>query len=197
METPPADILEFWYGADPAHPLQNQPRWWKKDPEFDRMVARKFEPTLQRAAQGELESWNQTPRDCLAYIILLDQFSRNIYRDTPAAFAQDERALAAGVQGQERGIDLQLTPVERWFFYMPMMHSENREMQRRSVETFRKLAEEAPEELKKTLTGGYQYAVQHAQIIERFGRFPHRNAILGRQSTPEELEFLRQPGSSF
>src|SRR5262249_16683851 len=121
----------------------------------------------------------------------------NMYRDTPRAFAQDSLALAASLAGQSRGLDRKLPWIQRTFFYMPMMHSEDPAVQARSVEMFRAMADACPEALRETLEGNWRYAVAHAQIVGRFGRFPHRNQILGRASTPEEAEFLKQPGSSF
>jgi uncharacterized protein (DUF924 family) len=179
MESPQS-ILDFW-GGEAAE------KWWVKDPSFDLEIRRRFEPTLQAAARGELESWRDQPESCLAYILLLDQFSRNIYRDSPQAFAQDYLALAASLEGQHRSFDQKLGDSQRIFFYMPMIHSEDREVQARSVAIFRSLG----------LKENFDYADRHAELIERFGRFPHRNKILGRKSTPEEEAFLRQPNSSF
>jgi Uncharacterized protein conserved in bacteria len=193
----PDDVLLFWFGDDPAKPLKYAEKWWQKNAAFDAEVRKRFGDAIQAAFRGEMESWKQDPPSCLAYIILLDQFSRNCFRERPEAFAQDSRALAASLQGQERGFDRRLSPVERWFFYMPMEHAEDPEMQRRSVRAFRELASEVPPEQRDMFRGAADYADRHAEIIFRFGRFPHRNAILGRSSTAEELEFLRQPGSSF
>lgn len=190
-------ILQFWLGDLQDDPLQNQKKWWQKDEAFDRDVAQKFRDDLARAIQGQYESWKETAEGALAYIILLDQFSRNIFRNTPQAFAQDERALQASLELQNQGGDRTLSPVERWFLYMPMMHAEDLSVQRQSVAAFRSLADDAPSALKEAMENAHKFAVQHCEIIERFGRFPHRNAILGRKSTPEEIEFLKQPGSSF
>jgi uncharacterized protein (DUF924 family) len=178
-------VLKFW--------SENIPNLWKKDPAFDDRIRREFGDDLQRAIRGELESWLITPRSCLAYVILLDQFSRNAFRGAPAAFAQDKCALGASLRAQELGYDRELTPTERWFLYMPMMHAEDRAIQERSVAEFARLANDAPESAGAAL----DYARQHQSIIERFGRFPHRNAVLGRESTPDEMAFLAQPGSSF
>ncbi len=197
MNSTAQKILRFWFGDDPNHPLKNSSLWWKKDLGLDEEIRQKFESDLRRAASGELEDWKKSPQECLAYIILLDQFSRNIYRNTPQSFAQDKLALTASLVGQEQGLDQQLTPVERWFFYMPMMHSEDREIQNASLKKYRELADHAAPELKKTFEGAYDFAARHAEIVERFGRFPHRNVILGRDSSAEEKEFLKQPGSSF
>ena len=196
MQTP-QEILSFWFGDDPGHPLQNSAKWWKKAPAFDAEIDRLFRQDMEAAARGELDSWRAEPRPCLALILLLDQFSRNVHRNQPESFAQDSRALEASLAGQAQGLDRALTIVERWFFCMPMMHAEDREIQRRSVATYRQLAAGAPPELAATMRGALDFAEQHAGIVERFGRFPHRNAILGRSTTVEEAEFLKQPGSSF
>ncbi len=179
METPQA-ILDFWWG-------QAADKWWVKDPGFDLEIKRRFEPTLDAAVRGELESWRAEPESCLAYILLLDQFSRNVYRDTPRSFAQDRAALAASLEGQRRGFDQKLSESQRAFFYMPMEHAENRKIQARSVAKFRSMGSQEYAE----------FAERHAEIIERFGRFPHRNKILGRKSTSAEEAFLQEPNSSF
>jgi uncharacterized protein (DUF924 family) len=190
-------ILSFWFGDDPNDPLMNSKTWWEKNPHFDKKIKIRFEEDLNRAVDEEYDSWKESPHECLAYIILLDQFSRNIYRNTPRAFTQDPLALAACVEGINKGFDRHLTPIQRSFFYMPLMHSEDLKLQQYSIQNFRKLAEEAPEDLKKNLENSYQYALKHYEIVKRFGHFPHRNAILGRPSTTEEIEFLKQPGASF
>jgi len=193
----PEDILVFWFGNEPKQPLKNAAQWWQKDPDFDQKVKEHFEAPLQQAIRGELESWRADARTCLAYIILTDQFSRNMYRDTPQMFAQDALALAACLHGMEQGQDRELTSVQCWFFYMPMMHSEDWKIQQRAVQSFRDLADHAEPAFKETLANAYDFAVKHAAIVERFGRFPHRNKLLGRESTAEERAFLKQPGSSF
>ena len=190
-------ILEFWFGSDPNEPLKNSKTWYQKNAEFDAEIKKRFEKCLTLAARGGLDSWKATPEGYLALIILLDQFSRNVYRDTPGAFQNDPLALSASLEAQRLGLDRQLGPIQRTFLYMPMMHAENREIQKRSVETFRRLAEESPPQFQEKLKDNLNYAERHAAIIERFGHFPHRNQILGRSSIPEEIEFLKQPGSGF
>lgn len=190
-------ILEFWFGTDPAHPLQNAKTWYQKDPAFDASVKRRFGKDVSLAARGGLDSWKAGAEGSLALIILLDQFSRNIYRDSAEAFANDPLALAASLEAQRQGFDRQLTPIQATFLYMPMMHAEDRALQTRSVETFRRLAASAPPELRDYLENSASFAERHAAIVERFGRFPHRNAVLGRAATAEESEFLKQPGSGF
>lgn len=193
----PEQILAFWFGKDPKEPLKNSRKWWQKDELFDREIQKNFEADLKNAVAGKYDPWKESPESCLALLILLDQFSRNIFRGTPQAFAQDSTALATALKAIERGFDLELPPIQRIFFYLPLMHAEDRMVQKRCVEIFRKLLETAPPQLKDAMKNSYDFAVRHSNIIERFGRFPHRNEILGRTSTPEELEFLKTPGSSF
>ncbi len=173
------ELLAFWF-ADPA-------RWWKKDPAFDAELRARFEALHAAIEQGGHEDWLDSPRGALAYVIVLDQLSRNMFRDDPRAFASDARARAAARGALERGFDRALPEDQRAFLYMPFMHSEELADQDRCIELFTGLA------------GSNQlgYAERHRDIIRRFGRFPHRNAVLGRASTPEEIEFLKQPGSSF
>jgi uncharacterized protein (DUF924 family) len=190
-------ILHFWFGESDAEVEEHAARWWKKDPAFDQEVRAAFETDLQRAARGERDAWQDEPDSAVALVVLLDQFSRNMYRDTADAFAQDERALAVTLRGIDRGLDAKLAPVRRYFFYMPMMHAENRAIQRRSVEAFAKLAQEKDPRFEGMLRGAADYARRHCEIVERFGRFPHRNWILERTTTGEEAAFLLTPGSSF
>ena len=197
MEKPYQRILTFWFGNSADEAKEHAARWWKKDPAFDQEIRAKFETELQRATRGELDGWLEEPESSVAYVVLLDQFSRNMYRDTADAFAQDERALRATLRGIERGFDARLSPLQRYFFYMPMMHAENRALQRRSVQTFEKLAEEKGTGFDGMLRGAADYARRHCDIVERFGRFPHRNNILERTTTADEAAFLLTPGSSF
>ncbi len=173
------DVLSFWM-SDPA-------RWWKKDPAFDEQIRERFLALHEAIDRGEHEGWLDTPRGALAYVIVLDQFSRNMFRESPRAFASDPRARAATKRALERGDDRALPVDERVFLYMPLMHSEDLADQERSVELFGALG--AAEQLR--------FAQVHRDIVRRFGRFPHRNGPLGRTSTPEEIEFLKGPGSSF
>ncbi len=196
-------ILTFWFGEPGADHSPQVKRWFTKDPAFDAEIAERFGDALESAARGELDAWGEgDPKEALALVVLLDQFSRNVFRGTPRSFAQDGRALRVCLGGQERGADRALPFMERYIFFMPMMHSEDLDVQRRSVLAFKALADEAreggaPEGVQKLLLSAGDYAVQHARIIERFGRFPHRNAIVGRASTAEEVTFLAEPGSSF
>jgi uncharacterized protein (DUF924 family) len=184
------DVLDFWFGR-PEDPGYGEFReaWFRKDPEFDREVRDRFEELYEDAAAGRLDSWREEPESCLALVILLDQFPRNMFRGDPKTYATDERALEVSRHALDNAFDRELPPFMRHFLYMPFMHSEDLEVQRRSVELFDRLAADGPD-----LT---DYAVGHFEIVDRFGRFPHRNEVLGRATTPEEAEFLTQPGSSY
>ena len=189
------EILTFWFGEDPDEaPLERAQTWFRSDSAFDEEVRQRFRKHTEAAGRGLYDNWRDQPESCLAFIILLDQFPRNIYRGTPRAFAFDEMSLSASLDGQSRGFDEELRHVERWFFYMPMQHAEDLAIQRRSVERYRALAEEAPPSLEDALQEAYEYAVEHKEAIERFGRFPHRNDVLGRSSTPEEADYLEAGG---
>lgn len=195
----PEQILSVWFGEDPAQPLQHAERWFLKEPAFDQWLTEEFEPHIRRAISGTYDHWKETPRGALAFIILLDQFSRNIYRDTPASFAQDGAALTVCRQGLENGFEARLAPMERSFFYMPLMHGESLELQRLSVQNFAALAKQQDQDaaLRESLEKNHGYAVDHCKVIEKFGRFPHRNQILGRPSSPGELEYLANPEAGF
>ena len=180
-------MLDFWFGA-PSSRERGRPRklWFQKSEPFDAEVRRRFLITWERAARGECERWQATPLASLALVIVLDQFPRNMFRGTARSFASDSLALAAARETIARGFDLLLSPVERLFVYLPFEHAEDLAAQRHSLALSHGLD---PEEVRS--------ARRHYEIIARFGRFPHRNAVLGRPSTPEEAEFLKQPGSSF
>lgn len=177
----PQAILDFWF--DEIKPAQ----WWKKDPAFDQLIARRFGHWLEAARTGALDSWAETARGALALVIVLDQFSRNIYRNQALAFAADEQALVVATAAIDAGLDAQLNQPQKQFLYMPFMHSESLAVHQRAMALF------------SALDGDDSAAFErrHMEIIERFGRYPHRNAILGRVSTEAELAFLRQPGSRF
>ncbi len=177
------EILRFWFD-DIDHS-----RWFVKDPKFDRELEQRFGELLQRAKQDQLDGWCETPRGHLALIILLDQFSRNIYRDKPASFEADAKALALTLRGVEDGIDKELSLEARSFFCLPLRHAEDLEMQ--------KLGLAKTHELNREGYGTDKYARNHLELIERFGRFPHRNEILGRPNTPEEEEYLKDPKAGF
>lgn len=197
-----ARILDFWFGElreEEVPPPELSRMWWARDQKTDDYIRNNFESDLINAREGKLREWEKTPCGELALIILLDQFSRNIYRDTPGAFSQDAQALETAAKGIEKGFDKELRPVMRVFFYMPFMHSEDLEMQERSIALFGGLERDftSPPELATMLSSNRDYAERHYAIVKRFGRYPHRNKILGRESSPEEIEFLKQPGSSF
>lgn len=173
-------VLQFWFkDIQPA-------QWWKVDAGFDRLIAERFSELHASAVQAELFAWRESPRGRLAEIIVLDQFSRNMYRGNPRAFASDPMALALAQEATAGKLDLVLSADERVFLYMPYMHSESRLIRQQAERLFRN----GPQ-------SNRDFELRHKAIIDRFGRYPHRNSILGRPSTAEELAFLEQPGSSF
>lgn len=189
----PQAVLDFWFGR-PGEPEHGQQRaaWFVKDPAFDARIRALFLPTVEAALNGDLDSWTATPRGALALLIVLDQFPRNLFRGTAKAFAGDAQARALAGKMVDAGFDQQLAPVERVFAYLPFEHSEAMADQERCVALCAALAEAAPG-FESTL----DYARRHRDVIARFGRFPHRNAALGRPSTPEEAAYLAQPGAGF
>ena len=194
MNTPAAEeVLDFWFGRpDEAHHLQTRPEWFRKDPDFDALCARRFGALIDAALRGELAGWGAQPRTALAEVIVLDQFTRNTRRGTAGMFAGDARALAAAKALVASGADRTLPGVMRQFVYLPFEHSEALADQVESLRLFAQLGRDEP-----ALAGLLEWAQKHYDIVARFGRFPHRNAALGRESTPEEVEFLKQPGSGF
>jgi uncharacterized protein (DUF924 family) len=186
------EILSFWFAEpqdDKAYYEERHSLWFTADPQFDQEIRDRFTSDYQLAAQRKLMNWQELPRSGLALVILLDQFPRNMFRGDPRAFATDPLAREVATVLVERVTDRQLLPVERMFVYLPFMHSENLTHQRQSVALFQQLAQECP------YLDSRSYATRHKESIERFGRFPHRNVILGRLSTLEEIEFLQQPES--
>lgn len=178
------DVLSFWM-APAIRPL-----WFKKDAAFDAEVKQRFEALHDQAAAGRLSQWQNTPEGALALLLCLDQFPRNMYRGTPRAFETDAKARLVADWAVDRGFDLHFKDEqERLFFYLPFEHSEDLDDQHRAVELCRQRCPKDPEILR--------YAILHRDVIEKFGRFPHRNAILGRRNTPEEEEYLKQPGAGF
>ena len=175
------EILKFWF--EELEPKQ----WWVKDFELDQLIIARFSEIHDRAARCELAGWRKNASGRLAEIIVLDQFSRNMFRGSPLSFAYDPLALALSQEAISAGADQLLSPVERNFLYMPFMHSESLQIHEEAVELFRRNGQQ----------GNFEYELKHKAIIERFGRYPHRNEVLGRESTEAELEFLQQPGSSF
>lgn len=188
------DVLDFWFlpiGVK-GHNTQ-RPEWFRKDAAFDAQIRAQFGELVEQALQGGLRHWDdEGTQGTLARIVVLDQFTRNIHRDTPLAFAGDSLALEAALALDDSGANQTLPPAQRAFSFMPYEHAENLSLQLRCVDLFEMLAADAT-----GYAGMLDYARQHYEVIRRFGRFPHRNAILGRESTPEEIEFLKQPGSSF
>lgn len=199
METPNS-ILQFWFGnhTDAATVAKAQaPLWWQKDAATDDAVRARFAGITAMAARHELDAWCGTPQGRLALILLTDQFPRNMYRDTPKAFHYDALAQAWCRQGLACGHDLALRPIKRVFFYLPLEHAEALDAQQQAVALFTRLVDGVAPEEKPVFAGYLDFAVRHRDIIARFGRFPHRNQILGRPSTADELAFLQQKGSSF
>lgn len=188
----PQAVLDFWFGAEGLR-ADAEPRsvWFRKDPGFDALVRERFGAVLVAAMRGELAQWGASPEGLLALIVVLDQFSRNIHRGTPASFSADAAALGHARRMLELGWDLRLPPIARWFAYLPFEHSEALADQEKCLELMTRLAAEPH------LGELPEWAARHLAVILRFGRFPHRNAILGRVSTPEEMAFLDEPGASF
>lgn len=187
------EIHHHWFGflKAPGHfPKEKMSLWFVQNDEVDRKIRNHYQAVLEQAAKGELEEWKKTPRGYLSLILLLDQFSRHIYRGTPEAYACDGVSLELVEKGVEEQIDMHLYPIERCFFYMPLQHIEDLKVQEKSVKLYSLLIDDLPEELKHTFLEFLKYAKMHYDRIAQFGRFPHRNAILNRPSTPEELEFL-------
>ena len=197
-----SDVLRFWFGDLREGELpdkEKQMTWWMKSEEFDDLVRQRFEKYVLLAEKGDLSHWLKTPLSTVAFIVVVDQFPRNIYRDTSGAFSRDALALRACLGGIENGFDQGLHPMHRVFFYLPLMHSEDPEIQCLSIEKYSALENEyAPHpEIRETLACSTDFAGRHSDIIKRFGRYPHRNTALGRETTPEETKFLKEPGSSF
>lgn len=193
-------ILEFWFGLntdDQTVAAEQSKLWWRKHPETDKRIQQRFEAYVTKAANRELDTWAATPRGRLALILLTDQFPRNIYRDTPQAFSFDALALSWSKEGIREGFHKSLRPIERVFFYLPLEHSESLEDQEQSVALYQELVADVKSEEKSTFDGFLDFAIRHRDIVKRFGRFPHRNRIVGRESTAEELAFLQEKGSSF
>jgi uncharacterized protein (DUF924 family) len=193
-------ILHFWFGSQADDKIVAEERsklWWSKNPQVDEEIQQRFEPYVTQAGNRELDGWAQSSTGCLALILLTDQFPRHIYRNTSQAFAYDPLARLWCKEGLSKGFQLSLRPLERVFFYLPLEHSESMEDQDRSLALYQELADDADPELRPTFDGFVRFAVRHRDIIKRFGRFPHRNQILGRGSSSEELAFLEEKGSSF
>lgn len=193
-------VLAFWFG--PSAPLAERasrqfPLWFKGGPDVDAEIRERFGEVHARAVSGALDDWAERPEGRVALIIVLDQFSRNLYRGTPEAFAHDGQALALSLEALAGAEDRQLDLLERVFLYMPLEHAESLAMQERCVACFEALLDDVPAGAQKTFQGFLDYAREHRDIVKRFGRFPHRNAILGRTSTDAEVQYLNQGGQTF
>jgi uncharacterized protein (DUF924 family) len=187
-----AAVLDFWFGA-PGSAEFGRPRrcWFEKSDAFDAEIGARFGATIDAANAGALDAWRTTPLAALALTVVLDQFPRNVFRGTPAAFASDARAIGVARSTVRPGFDRLLLPVQRWFLYLPFEHAEDLAAQRESLRLFGTLARDAAS------ASTIDYARRHYDVVARFGRFPHRNPILGRASTPEEIAYMREPGSGF
>jgi uncharacterized protein (DUF924 family) len=186
-------IVDFWFGASGSADYGcARTAWFAKDAAFDAEIRERFGSLIERALRGELEDWGDAPRSAIAQVLLLDQFTRNAFRDSPRAFAGDPRALAAAARMVGLRQDEELPTFMRGFVYLPYEHAEGLAMQDEAIRLLTRLAAADPAQQSML-----DYAYKHRAVIERFGRFPHRNAILGRRSTAEEIEFLRRPGSGF
>lgn len=197
-----APVLDYWFGREPLTPPALAARmgiWFGAgDPtERDREIAMRFGDLVERALAGELAAWADSPRQRLALILLLDQFTRQVFRGSGRAFEGDAAAVALALDGMQKGADAALGPAQRLFFYMPLQHCESADVQEESVAAYRRLAAEVPAELQPTFASALDYAQRHRDIVARFGRFPHRNAALGRASTLEEQAWLASGGERF
>ena len=187
MDPLATDILDFWFGDRTGV----RGEWFRKDPRFDEAIRTRYGTAVEAALAGAYGGWTDAPHGALALVLLLDQFTRNIFRGTPRMFAGDARALAVAEAAVAAGLDAALDPHERSFLYLPCEHSEDPAVQERSLALFARLAEDTG------LAAPLDWAARHAAVIRRFGRFPHRNEVLDRASTPEEVVFLAEPGSRF
>ena len=200
MRETPDGILEFWFeGAaeDPSKAMQRSAFWFQADAGVDEDISRRFSASLRCAARGDLAAWEQAAPSCLALVILLDQFPRNIYRGMAEAFQHDPKALDVATRGVEAGYLEQFSPVEQWMFILPFEHCEDISVQRVGIELFEGIVDRAGTEWEPSTRGSLDFARRHLEIIERFGRFPHRNDVLGRESTAAEQAYLVDGGESF
>jgi len=196
----PADVLRLWLGAHPIEPAamqRVQAQWFQKDEAFDALLRARFGATLAAARAGRLEHWARDAEGWLALLIVLDQFSRNVFRGQPDSFTADAQALALALAGIERGFDQAVPPMARIFAYLPLEHAEDAALQARAVALFAALRDAPGAEPQAFFDGTLEYARKHQDVIARFGRFPHRNAILERTSSADELAYLAQPGAGF
>lgn len=200
MDKRAQEILDFWFGRieNTVLPSQNRTNiWFGGGEQVDTEIREKFGEDLDKAILGERKDWENEPRGSLALIIVFDQFSRNIHRGMPMAFTQDQKALDLCIRGIERQYDHEVSLIERAFFYMPLMHSESLEMQTTSVRAFKMLVDLSFPEARPLFQNFFEYSLKHYEVVEKFGRFPTRNSILGRESTKEELEYIEKNGNEF
>lgn len=190
------NVLDYWFAGEPLGREQMN-RWWKKNTLVDEWIKSEFGGLVDRVHSGLYRIWKASPEGLLAAIICLDQFPRNMYRGTSKSFEYDHLALALTQEGLRKEYDELTFDLHKAFFLMPLMHHENLESQFLCVERFKKLAAQATSPYRDYFKGSVEFAIRHQQIIRQFGRFPHRNTIIGRKSTPEEIEFLKMPHSSF
>lgn len=193
-------ILAFWFKAHELSAPQIDGRmdiWFGEDPVFDHEIAKEFADDVEEASTGRLDHWAHKPHGRLAMILLLDQFRRNIYRNSAEAFALDKAALKLCVEGAMEKKDAGLTPIQRVFYYMPLQHAESRKVQAKSVQIYRRLADAVSPTYRETFETIAQFAELHRDIVERYGRFPHRNRLLNRKNTPDEAEFLAGDAPTF
>ena len=192
------DILGFWFGRGDEVDVEKQNKiWFGHDPQLDQEITRRFGGLCARAGSGELDDWAQTPRGRMALIILLDQFSRNIHRGRAEAFAHDPKARQLCLDGLEQGVDKQLRPIERAFFYLPLEHSEELELHDRCIRAYEGMLDDVPATARDKFKNYLDYAHMHRDIVVQFGRYPHRNRVLERESTPEEIQWLADKGNMF
>lgn len=191
MSPTPADVLDFWFDS------AGEARWFEQSDAFDAIIRERFGETLAAARRGELDTWAQSPEGWLALLIVRDQFSRNLYRDDARAWADDAATQAIALEGMARGYDRQLPPLQRVFAYLPLEHAESLGLQKHCVRLFETLAASQPAFDRARFENFLDYARRHHDVIDRFGRFPHRNAVLGRADTPAEQAYLATPGSGF
>ena len=194
------EILSLWFKEQALSAPQIDRRmdiWFGEDAEFDAAIKAEFEDDMERASQGQLDHWADEPRGRLALILLIDQFRRNVYRNTAKAFSHDKLALKLCVEGAMAKKDKGLTPIQKVFFYMPLQHAESAKVQAKSVELFNKLAESVSPTFQETFLTVAQFAELHKDVIDQYGRFPHRNELLGRENTPEEDEYLAGDSPDF
>ncbi|AIF46747.1 DUF924 family protein [Dyella japonica] len=191
MPSTPADVLDFWFDS------ATEALWFARSDAFDARIRERFGDTLTAARRGDLDDWAQTPDGWLALLIVRDQFSRNLYRNDARAWSDDQATQAIALEGMARGLDLGLSPLQRVFAYLPLEHAESTDLQKHCVRLFEGLAASQPAATRSRFDDFLDYARHHHDVIERFGRFPHRNAVLGRTDTPAEQAYMASPGAGF